>query len=82
MKHLLEKLAALADQLDIIEEPDMADEVDTLMQDVARRAGEEDKLEGICETCGGSGAGTDAPWCEVCKGTGKGTLKDDGIEAA
>lgn len=75
MKELLKKLAALADQLDVIEEPDMADEVDLLMQEVADRAAAEEKLEGICETCGGSGAGVDAPWCEACGGTGKGTFQ-------
>lgn len=75
MKELLAKLAALADQLDVLEEPDMADEVDLLMQEVAQRAEAEEKLNGICETCGGSGAGIDAPWCEDCGGSGRGIFQ-------
>lgn len=74
MKDLLNKLAGLADQLDQIEAPEVADEVDLLLQEVAERAAADEKLEGICETCGGSGAGIDAPWCEDCRGSGKGTF--------
>jgi len=75
MKDLLEKLAGLADQLDIIEEPETADEIDLLMKEIAERAAAEEKLTGICEACGGSGAGIDSPWCEVCQGSGKGTFQ-------
>lgn len=78
MTDLLEKLAALADQLDLVEEPEMADEVDLLMKsikdEVGRRSEKEEGLAGICPSCGGSGAGIDEPWCEDCNGTGKGTL--------
>jgi hypothetical protein len=76
MKDLLEKLAGLADQLDQLEAPEIADEVDLLMKnikdEVAQRVSQEEKLTGICSTCGGSGAGIDEPWCEDCNGTGSG----------
>lgn len=93
MKNILKKLANLADELDLIDANDMADEVDSLMsglphsvkepslmKEVARRAKEQGKHVGICEDCGGSGAGVDAPWCETCGGTGKGTYVPSSLE--
>lgn len=74
MTDLFKKLAELADQLDQIEAVAEADEIDELLQAIAPLAIEEEKLPGICEVCGGSGAGIDAPWCEACKGSGKGNL--------
>ena len=74
MKELFEKLAALADQLDRIEAPEIADEVDTLMRDLREEAGrlaaEEETYMTICDKCLGSGEGEDAPWCDKCKGEG------------
>jgi hypothetical protein len=93
MKELLKKLANLADQLDLIDAKDMADEVDTLINELplkvkepslidetARRAKEQSKMYGICKDCGGSGVGVDAPWCEACGGTGKGDYIPSSLE--
>lgn len=70
MKSLLKKLADLADELDLIESPEVADQVDSLIKtlpfnvkepemrdEVARRAKEEDGAMVICPECRGSGEG-------------------------
>lgn len=83
MRDLFEKLAGLADELDKIDSPEIADEVDSIMNtlkiqepsllnELIERARRQDKLPGICMTCGGSGGGIDSPWCEDCNGSGKG----------
>ena len=78
---LLEKLAELADELDKISAIKEADEVDELLNAIAPLALEEEKLMGVCDACGGSGAGIDSPWCEKCKGSGKGRMMPSATKA-
>lgn len=81
---LLETLAGLSDELDKLGAVKEANELDELIQEVARR--EKEEVEDIeanltfCPACEGSGAGVDEPWCQACKGTGFIALKEAALD--
>jgi RecJ-like exonuclease len=80
MKDLFEKLAGLADELDKIAAPEIADEVDSLLkglkEEVGRRVEEEEAYMTVCPICEGTGAGEDSPWCSMCRGGNKWVVLD------
>ncbi len=85
---LLEKLAALADELDNNGSIKLADDVGSLIKELVKEIDERAKSEEedietnltFCPSCGGSGEGIDTPWCKACKGNGFIALKEASID--
>lgn len=72
MSKLLEKLSELADQLDGINSIKTANELDELIQEVARRQKQEEiGMPVDCPACDGQGFTAETPFCPTCKGEGK-----------